>query len=89
MAGKDTETPLVISQGHVSRVVIGCIICMLFVFIAGYYLGKKNQSEELSEHINQDAFADRIHSSLYTLYGKEQTVEKQVNQEEILEGQKR
>jgi hypothetical protein len=72
MAGNNNETHLTLSQTNVSRIVVLCILCMLFIFITGYYLGKKNQSEELAEHMHQGAFADQIHSSLYTMYSPQE-----------------
>ncbi len=64
---------LVLSDAQISRIIAAGIIGMLFVFIAGYYLGKKNQSEEIAACVKQGAFADRVHSSLCTSYSVEDT----------------
>ncbi len=37
-------------------------------FLAGYYLGKKKSAEELVRYVSQQTFADKIYSSLCTLY---------------------
>ena len=68
MNNKHDEPCLMLSHSQVSRFAAFGIIGMLFVFVAGYYLGKKNQSEELAECVKQDAFADHIYSSLCTAY---------------------
>ncbi len=57
-------------------------------FIAGYYLGKKKSAEEFARYVSQQTFADKIYSSLCTLYD---TYEEEAynNVEEKEEEQKR
>lgn len=96
---KDSETPLTLSQAHVSRIVAIGMVMLVFVFVAGYYLGKKSQTEELAAHMQQGAFADQIHSSMYTMYhapgtdasGSEDEISKrdEINKEEPVKGQQR
>jgi hypothetical protein len=70
MDGRRREFTLMLSQAQTSRIIAMGIICVFFAFIAGYYLGKKSQSEEFAESLEHHAFADRLSSALYTLYGQ-------------------
>ncbi len=69
MALKEEESNLVLTSRELGKIIALTLVVMLSVFIAGYYLGKKGHSEELSEFVKRDAFADQIYSSLYALYG--------------------
>lgn len=74
MTHKQEESRLVLTSRELGKIIALALIVMLSVFIAGYYLGKKGHSEELSEYVKRDAFADQIYSSLYALYGTDPRV---------------
>lgn len=57
-----------ISPTLLVQVGISIILCGTLSFIAGYYWGKKKGAEEFALYVNQQSFADKIYSSLCTLY---------------------
>lgn len=44
------------------------LLILFFVFMAGYYWGKKSAIEQLSHQFDQESFADRVYSSMYMMY---------------------
>lgn len=47
--------------------IIAIMLFILFgVFMTGYFLGKKNSAEQLTERIQQEAFADQVYASIIT-----------------------
>lgn len=50
------------------QISVALIVIASVSFLAGYYLGKKKSAEELVRYVSQQTFADKIYSSLCTLY---------------------
>lgn len=49
--------------------ILSCFVCMcFFIFIAGYFKGKKLCTRALCTNIAQESFADKVSSSVYSLY---------------------
>lgn len=59
---------LTITHKHLSYCVALLIMGYLFTFIAGYYWGKKTTTENFIEQSGQDALADKVYSSMCSLY---------------------
>jgi hypothetical protein len=55
---------LFIPGRQLSFVVAGLLFLFFFVFMTGYFLGKKNVVEQFSDQIHQEAFADQIYTSV-------------------------
>lgn len=55
---------------HATVIQVGILLIIVagFSFLTGYYLGKKKSAEEFTRYIGQQTFADKIYSSLCTLY---------------------
>jgi hypothetical protein len=48
------------------------LVIAFFIFIVGYFLGKKYSTEVFREDLEHQAFSDHIHHSLQVLYGANQ-----------------
>ena len=59
---------LELNQSQVSGIVACALLGTFFIFMAGYYWGKKSAVEHFSSQFEQDSFADRIYSSMCLLY---------------------
>lgn len=66
---------LFLSSRRVAWLVSANILVCCFIFIAGYFLGKKNAAEKFYDKIEQDSFADHIYYSMCSMYDNG-TVEK-------------
>lgn len=53
---------------QLKKIVAALIAGAFVLFVSGYYLGKKTATESLMAEVESVAFADRIYSSLCTLY---------------------
>lgn len=53
---------------QLKKIVAALIAGAFLLFVSGYYLGKKTATESLMAEVESVAFADRIYSSLCTLY---------------------
>lgn len=56
------------SQESLKKTIAFSSLMLFAVFVAGYYLGKKTAVEFMMADIEGNAFADKIYSSLCTLY---------------------
>lgn len=56
---------------HMSWLVSSLIMVCFFVFISGYFLGKKKAVEKFYHKIKQDSFADHIYYSMCSMYDKQ------------------
>lgn len=56
---------------QMSWLVSSVIMVCFFVFISGYFLGKKKAVEKFYHKIKQDSFADHIYSSMCSMYDKQ------------------
>jgi len=57
-----------LTNRHVSWVLSFFIITSFFIFIAGYFLGKKKAVEKFYNKIDQDSLADHIYYSVCSIY---------------------
>lgn len=62
------DNAIILEKRTLSQTIVGLLGTLFFVFVAGYYLGKRVASHEFLETIEQETFADRISHSLHTLY---------------------
>jgi hypothetical protein len=61
------NSSLIITYAQLQGVVVIIFIGMVFIFIAGYFWGKKSSQEELIKNYEQEAFADKVYTSLCSL----------------------
>lgn len=66
--GNDSSHTIEVTHKQASYLVALIIIGMFFIFIAGYYWGKKTASEVFAEQTGQEALSDKIYTSLCALY---------------------
>lgn len=62
---------LVLHKKTVSRLVAFLLLSSFFIFVAGYFLGKKQLAEDFSHVAEHASFADQINFALTSLYDKE------------------
>lgn len=62
------ELRFTLNQRKLSLLVAGLLALSFFIFISGYYLGKKRAAEEFSYKADQESLADQIYSSVCVLY---------------------
>ncbi|HEX2978048.1 MAG TPA: SPOR domain-containing protein [Candidatus Babeliales bacterium] len=69
------QDPCVILDRTQTAVATSLLIVLLIgVFCAGYLMGKKAAVDMFTHDVNEQSFADRLHHSMTTLYGTEQSV---------------
>jgi len=51
-----------------SDIAAGAILCAFFLFMAGYFVGKRGVVEEVTQRAECDSFADRIYTSFQGLH---------------------
>lgn len=59
---------LMLTPIQVTRLSVGLLLTVFFIFMAGYYWGKKQAVEQLAVQFSQDSFADKVYASLCSLY---------------------
>jgi len=71
-----------LTSRHVSWMLSFFIISSFFVFIAGYFFGKKRTVEKFYNKIDQDSLADHIYYSVCSIYDNNEEAVKQESTEE-------
>lgn len=64
------------------------VFLFLFIFVAGYFLGKKSAIDEFSKNMLNGSFADQARYSFYSLFGNpenDETEESEPEEQEITE----
>lgn len=79
---KKSKNGLFFSNRQVSWMLSFFILTSFFVFIAGYFLGKKKGIEKFYNKVNQDSFADSIYYSVCSIYDKDEAFIKQESTEQ-------
>ena len=64
-----------LTNRHVSWAVSFFIISSFFIFISGYFLGKKKAVEKFYNKIDQESLADNIYYSVCSIYDTDKSVE--------------
>jgi hypothetical protein len=64
----ESDPTITLTARTLSMLVAALLAFSFFIFIAGYYFGKKNATEEFLYKTDQDSFADQIYSSMCVLY---------------------
>jgi hypothetical protein len=64
-AGKEG---LFLEKTVLNRLFAVAIVCALFIFVAGYFWGKKTATDQLITAIEKDSFADQIYYSMCSIY---------------------
>ena len=66
---KNNETDSIkIKHQQAAQIVVGLLLCVIFVFISGYYLGKKRALESFADQFENDSFADKMAYSICSIY---------------------
>jgi len=65
------KTGIFLTVRQTSWLVSSFIMICFFVFISGYFLGKKKAVEKFYHKIKQDSFADHIYYSMCSMYDKQ------------------
>ncbi len=64
----ESDSTVTLTARTLSLLVAALLAFSFIIFIAGYYFGKKNATEEFLYKTDQDSFADQIYSSMCVLY---------------------
>ena len=59
------------SRRWASDLAAGAILCAFFLFMAGYFVGKRGTVEEVTQRAERDTFADCIYTSFQGLHDNE------------------
>lgn len=78
------ELRFVLNQRQLSLLIAGLLAFSFFIFISGYFLGKKRAAEEFSYKADQESLADQIYSSMCVLYdAKDESEDAEENEGEV------
>lgn len=64
----DGKQGLFLSNRHLSWAISIILLMSFFLFITGYFLGKKQAVDHISYKIDQESLTDHVYSSMYALY---------------------
>lgn len=64
----DGKQGLFLSNRHMSWALSTVLFLLFFVFMVGYFLGKKKIVDQLNHKIDQESLTDHVYSSMYALY---------------------
>ena len=59
---------MIFKHQKLAQIIAALLISSFFIFIAGYYWGKKSALENFAQQFEQDSFADKIAYSLCSIY---------------------
>jgi cell division septation protein DedD len=77
------ELRFALNQRQLSLLIAGLLAFTFFIFISGYFLGKKKAAEEFSYKADQESLADQIYSSMCVLYdAKDESEDVEENEQE-------
>lgn len=77
------ELRFALNQRQLSLLIAGLLAFTFFIFISGYFLGKKRAAEEFSYKADQESLADQIYSSMCVLYdAKDENEDVEENEQE-------
>jgi len=76
-----------LTHRHISWLLSLCIMSSFFIFVAGYFLGKKKAVEKFYNKIDQDSLADRIYYSVCSIYENNDEKLDQESTEDVQAGQ--
>lgn len=78
---------LIIGMRNLSLLVSGLIILFFFVFMTGYFLGKRSAYEDVAGVLVQDSLSDQVYAAMCSVYGnedeKESAEEQQLESDEV------
>ena len=80
----DKKPKIILGARQVSWAVSSLVLVCFFVFIAGYFLGKKKAVEKFYSKIKQDSFSDHIYYSMCSMYNK---TDEQLSQNDVVSAQ--
>lgn len=60
-------TVLALSRTTVSRIIAGATVLCFFIFVAGYFWGKKHATESFMSAVNEEALVDKMQVALNTI----------------------
>src|SRR3989337_212428 len=76
---------LVFDRRQASIVVATLILIAFFIFISGYFWGKKRAMEQFVDQVSQGSFADQVYyASLYSTYDGSSEAENNDNEPELV-----
>jgi len=64
----DGKQGLFLSNRHMSWAISIVLLLNFFLFMTGYFLGKKQAVDHLNYKIDQESLTDHVYSSMYALY---------------------
>jgi len=70
------------SNRQISWMLSSFVLFSFFIFIAGYFLGKKKATQKFYQKVNQESFADRIYYSVCSMNEQDDSSARQESTEE-------
>jgi len=64
----DGKQGLFLNNRHMSWIISIALLLNFFLFMTGYFLGKKQAVDHLNYKIDQESLTDHVYSSMYALY---------------------
>ncbi len=64
----DGKQGVFLNNRHMSWALSTILLLIFFVFMTGYFLGKKKAVDQLNAKIDQESLSDHVYSSMYALY---------------------
>jgi len=80
--GKRYKHGLYFSNRQIGWMLSFFMLTAFFIFMAGYFLGKKKAVEKFYNKVSQDSFSDSIYYSVCSMYDKNEAFVKQESTEE-------
>lgn len=74
---------LVIDRTLVSRLTALTVVAGLFLFVAGYFLGKKQGVHEFLKTFEHESFADQIYTAMHIMYPPESFLNDAISEESV------
>lgn len=71
IAQKKVDDNLQLNQAQVSQLLAACLVGSFFIFMSGFYLGKRSAVEPFIEQVVADSFADKVSNAFSSLYDNE------------------
>ncbi|MFC1842967.1 hypothetical protein ACFLYU_04880 [Candidatus Dependentiae bacterium] len=71
-----------LTHRHISWMLSLFVVSLFFVFIAGYFLGKKKAVEKFYNKVDQESLSDHIYYSVCSMYEDDENVIKQESTED-------
>ncbi len=71
-----------LNEQQLSHIVAALLLVAFFIFIGGYYWGKKSALEPFADQLESDSLADKVSYAFFTLYDQQEQDDEEAIQKE-------